>query len=101
MGKKRTGSEISPREETNPKQTRTEYNVTPEEFIKAWQTSDTPQEVADLLNMPKPIVLARASTYRAAGIKLKKMKRGNKRELNVDALNALIQDIDAKRNSPT
>jgi hypothetical protein len=81
-------------------QRRTEYNVTPEEFIKAWQQSDSPQEVADLLKMPKAIVLARASNYRDNGIRLKKMKRGQKRKLDVEALNALIDELEAEGLTP-
>ena len=74
---------------------RAEYNVTPEKFIEVWESSETAQEVADRLGMPKPIVLARASTYRSLKIKLKKMKRESKRALNVDECNRLIERIRA------
>src|SRR5436309_1183872 len=68
-----------------------QYNVTPEQFVQAWQTSESAQEVADRLGMPKAIVLARASTYRQQGINLKKMKKKHKRALDVPALNRLIE----------
>jgi hypothetical protein len=71
-----------------------QYDVSPEAFIRAWQTSQTPQEVADRLKMPKPIVLARASKYRREGVTLKKMKKGPKRTLDVPALNLLIRELD-------
>lgn len=75
--------------------TRTAYNVTPQQFITAWETSNTAQEVADKLGMPKLIVLARASSYRQDGIHLKKMRRDHKRALDVDALNRLIEQLNA------
>jgi hypothetical protein len=84
-------------EQPPKKASRTEYNVSPEEFVRAWQTSETAQEVADKLKMPKPIVLARASGYRKDGIHLKKMKRGPKRALDVDALNRLIEQLDREK----
>jgi hypothetical protein len=77
------------------KHDRKTYNVTPEDFITVWQTSDSAQQVSDKLKMPKAIVLARASTYRQSGIRLKKMKRRNRRALDVAALNRLIDELDA------
>ena len=85
MAKKR-GEEAS-------EQAREVYKVTPEEFIRAWQTSESADAVAKKLNMPKPIVHARASNYRMAGIKLKKMPRRPKNLLDVDKLNKLIDKI--------
>lgn len=75
------------------KQERTNYNVSPEDFIRAWQTSNTAQEVADRLGMPKGIVLARASNYRRDGVKLKKLARRHKRALNVEKMNELIVQL--------
>jgi hypothetical protein len=72
---------------------RKDYGVTPEQFIRAWEKARSAQEVADELGMPKAIVLARASTYRADGIKLKKMKRGNRKSLDIKGLNKLIEDL--------
>jgi hypothetical protein len=43
--------------------------------------------------MPKPIAQARASHYRKAGIKLKKMPRRPKHKLDVEALNRVIEEI--------
>lgn len=77
---------------------RKEYNVTPEQFVMAWEASASAQECADKLKMPKPIVLARASSYRKDGINLKKMKRGVN-GLNIGQLNDLIdtiRDVDAR-----
>lgn len=73
------------------------YNVTPEEFVRVWQTSDSADEVSRRLNMPKPIVHARASNYRDKGLQLKKMKRHSNRGLDVQSLNALIAQLNAEQ----
>lgn len=74
----------------------TDYGVTAEQFIEAWQTSETVDEVCEKLKMPKPIVHARASGYREKGVLLKKMKRYANRGLDVDGLNALIARLNKK-----
>jgi hypothetical protein len=73
---------------------RTEYNVSPEDFVRAWQSSKTAQEVAAKLAMPKPLVHARASNYRRIGVRLKLLGRGNPKRLDVQALNKLIQQTE-------
>ncbi len=78
------------------KKGKTEYNVTPEEFIKIWQTSESVTEVSDKTGMPEPIVHARASNYRQAGIRLKKMPRKNRLGLDVERLNKLIEVLEKK-----
>jgi hypothetical protein len=82
-------------EEGRPRKQRTEYNVSAREFIAAWQSSETAGEVAKKLKMPKPIVFARASGYRSDGIKLKKLRRESRRQIDVDDLNRLIQHLEA------
>jgi hypothetical protein len=74
---------------------REQYDVSPEDFIRAWQTSQSADEVAEKLKMPKGIVHARASNYRTAGIRLKKMPRSRKNKLDVDALNKMIEEMNA------
>ncbi len=73
------------------------YNLTQEEFIRVWETSNSADEVSKKTKMPKPIVLARVSNYRAAGINLKKMPRPPGRSLDVEGLNRLIDEIRAKQ----
>ena len=81
---------------------RTEYAVSPEHFILTWQKSNSVAEVAETLGMPKPIVLARKSNYTALGIKLKKMPRkSTDRGLDVNALNAMIEEMDRCGKNPT
>lgn len=75
------------------KQKRREYNVSPEEFIRVWESSETSDEVAKRLKMPKPIVNARAAGYRKNGVRLKKMRRGSNKGLDVDRLNRIIEKI--------
>ncbi len=84
---------------TNPNKKaaqRADYNVSPEDFIRAWQSSETAQEVADKLKMPKAIVLARASKYRQDGVKLKKVKKRHKRKLDVAELNKMIEQLESE-----
>jgi hypothetical protein len=80
-------------DEKAPRQTRTEYAVSPEDFIRAWQLATSAEEVAAKLKMPKGIVHARASTYRRAGVKLKSMPRTVARTLDVDKLNQLVTEL--------
>ena len=81
---------------------RTEYDVSPEKFIQVWQQSTSVDEVAIALGMPKPIILARKSNYTARGIKLKKMPRkSTDRGLDVNGLNAMIEELDRSGQNPT
>jgi hypothetical protein len=66
-------------------------------FIETWEQADSAAEVAAKLQMPKPIVHARASNYRRAGVKLKSMPRRNKKSLNVEGLNALVNKLAEER----
>ena len=84
------------------RQGRTEYAVSPEQFILTWQKSSSVAEVAEALGMPKPIVLARKSNYTALGIKLKKMPRKSREHgLDVNALNAMIEELNRSGKNPT
>ena len=81
---------------------RTEYDVSPEQFIRVWQQSTSVDDVATKVGMPKPIVLARKSNYTGLGIKLKKMPRKSRdRGLDVNALNAMIEELDRSGKNPT
>jgi hypothetical protein len=79
---------------------KTDYAVPPEVFIATWQTSASAIEVAERLKMPKDIVHARASTYRQAGIKLKKMPRHRTKALDVAHLNQIIDEIEKQHGKP-
>jgi len=95
----RRTSETPPSTKGPAKGGRADYNVTVEQFVRAWQAAESAQEVADKLGMPKPIVLARASGYREAGIKLKHMKRGRRDVVPVDEMNRLIEQLEAEQQS--
>lgn len=78
-----------------------QYEVTPEEFCRVWTAASSADEVAEKLDMPKPIVSARASTYREKGIPLKKMPRGSsKRGLDVQGLKELVEALNKQHNVP-
>ena len=83
----------------NPKAGKTNYNVTQKQFVRIWETSNNLDEAVERLKMPKPIVLARVSNYRAAGVALKKMPRAVGRALDVEGLNKLIDQIRAGENA--
>lgn len=77
---------------------RRNYTISPEQFVRTWQTSKTIAEVGEKLGMPKPIVYARAHKYRREGVKLKKMKPERKgMSIDVDKFNKIIEEIDEAR----
>lgn len=77
------------------KKTRKHYNVSDVKFCETWQGSNSAQEVADKLQMPKNIVLARSAVYRNKGVNLKSMPRVNPRKLDVTKLNERIEEVKA------
>jgi hypothetical protein len=79
------------------KSERQTYDVTPEEFVRVWESSKSAREAAERLKMPKPIVLARASSYRKLGINMKAMRRERKNALNVAELNKIIEELHKHR----
>lgn len=81
--------------EAKEKKTRKHYNVSDRQFCQTWQESNSAQEVADKLQMPKNIVLARSAVYRNKGVDLKSMPRKNPRKLDVNKLNELIKETAA------
>ena len=50
-----------------------------EEFIEAWESSDSVGEACEMLGMEKPNAYARATKYRGEGIPLKKFPGGGGR----------------------
>jgi hypothetical protein len=81
-----------PADATKPKRPRKKYEVSVTQFVQAWTQAGSVDEVANLLQMPKNILLARASGYRSKGVELKKMPRKNNTKIDVAALNSLIAD---------
>ncbi len=68
------------------------FGVSPEDFVRAWQSSPSAQAAADRLGMPVNAIHNRASQYRKKGIKLKSMPHCPKgyRTVNTSGLNDLI-----------
>lgn len=81
--------------EGKEKKSRKHYNVSDVKFCETWQGSNSAQEVADKLQMPKNIVLARSAVYRNKGVNLKTMPRVNPRKLDVSKLNERIEEVKA------
>jgi hypothetical protein len=101
---------VTPETEATPvkeKRKRTDYGLTDEQFVEAWQSSQTVDEAADKMSkvagctVPKPIIHARASVYRSKGVNLKKMDRRNPSKLDVDRLNERIAEVNKKQEKPT
>src|SRR5579872_6842167 len=68
---------------------RVTYNVSPEDFVKAWQLSNSAAEAAEKLKMPKNAVLSRVASYRKKGVVLKVMSKENPNKLNIEKLNTM------------
>jgi hypothetical protein len=78
---------------------RNKYDVSAEAFVLAWQSSNTAEEVAAKVGMPRSLVHARACTYRRIGVRLKTLGRVNPQRIDVEALNKLIQQAQEKAQS--
>lgn len=96
-------SETTEQVPVKQKRKRIKYNITDEQFVEAWQSSNTAQEAADKVSkvlgytIPKSNILAKASAYRTKGVNLKKMdKRSKSHKLDVGKLNQHIAE-----NQPT
>lgn len=65
--------------------------VSPEEFVRVWQESESPAEAAKALGLALTTTCVRASRYRMAGVKLKKYSGGRGAPVDADALNKLCK----------
>ena len=66
--------------------------VGPVEFVEMYERASTTAELAEKLDWTPGQVMGRASMYRKAGVKLKRMQMGRPR-LEVEKLNEMIGDI--------
>ncbi len=79
-----------------PRRKTVRYAIPPEIFCQIYQDSKTVDECRTRLSaflgqeVPRQIILTRASNYRRKKIQLKKMPREVKNRLNVENLNNLI-----------
>lgn len=78
-----------------------DYNISQVQFCETWQKSESAEECARKLGMPKPIVIARAAAYRGQGVPLKKMQRRPRNILDVEALTRFLEELDAPKGEPT
>jgi hypothetical protein len=76
------------------------YHVPAQTFIEVWNKSETPEEAARIMRIPKPSVVARAASYRNKGLNVKRMKRRNKNAINVEELNRYIRELDNPPDVP-
>lgn len=84
---------------SNEKKTRKTYtsnNVSPADFVIAWQQSKSSMECAELLGMSHSAVTSRANAYRKRGIPLQRFHRRD--PLDVGALRDLAIHVLAGSN---
>lgn len=79
----------------------TRYNISPEEFVRAYETSESYEEVQEKTGMPYEVIVTRAHEYRKKGAKLKKLGRRGRKGLDVEALNQLIEEIAREKEKKT
>jgi hypothetical protein len=67
--------------------------IDPVVFVKTWQLASCLAEAADRMGMPKFNTSVYASQLRKKGVRLKTFPKGPRGEINVDALNDLIEEL--------
>jgi hypothetical protein len=80
----------------DPKKTPRTYDVSPKQFVLAWQGSNSLKEVTSKTGIPESICSARAAQLRRIGVQLKQMPRGRTKggnAPNVEELNKLIAEM--------
>jgi hypothetical protein len=70
-------------------------NVTMEQFVEAWETSGSVQEVSAKTGIKVSSCQTRAAQYREKDIDLKSMRKGGGRKLDVAAAKALLAKLRA------
>ncbi len=68
-----------------------EKEITTKEFVSIWQSAASPAEVEAKTGIRAAIAAARASALRKKGVNLKYFTPGRKKEIDVAALNKLIE----------
>ena len=71
--------------------------ISPEEFIKAWQTSQSHNEVAKKTGLKVAGLTSKSVYYRKKGIPLKFFSRGRGRSLDLPKLIQLAKSYDGKK----
>ena len=66
-------------------------HVSPEDFVRAWQSSSSMQEIAEKIGIKYNAVATRGAAYRKRGIQLKILDSASQ-TINVDELNNLISE---------
>lgn len=70
--------------------------IAPEDFVRAWQTSETIQQVKEKLGQsdrPNKSFHVRASHFRKKGIPLKRYSSRSVNKMDVEALKKLAEDL--------
>lgn len=72
---------------------RKDYGVDNENFARCWAKSESLLQFENLTGMPRQIASARANKLRKHGVRLKKMRRVQKNQLDVAHLNKIIEEV--------
>lgn len=72
-------------------------SVTPHEFVKAWQGSESTVEVCDKLGLSRSNVASRASRYRKNGVPLVKFERAGGPVTDWAAVAKIAKDLTPKK----
>lgn len=76
--------------------------ITNSQFVRVWQTSHSPHDVAQKLNVPEQWVYSKAHELRAVGVRLKRLGRKKKKIVEKDELNRIIEEMEGPaRRRPT
>lgn len=83
---------------------RVKKNVSWQEFVTAWQNSNSVKEVAELLGAKPASIRTRATQYRKRGVQLKKMPRVKQvhhkyNKLDITAVNSYVEFLNTKQNN--
>jgi len=81
---------------------RAKKNVSWQEFVTAWQNSNSVKEAAELLEAKPASIRSRAIQYRKRGIQLKKMPRvtqahNHYNKLDITAVNSYVEFLNTKQ----
>lgn len=68
--------------------------VSDEDFVRAWQASESGREVVERTGLSLPSVRSRSSQLRRLGVPLKRLKLGRRRdEIDIEALKRLAEEL--------
>lgn len=71
-----------------------------EEFIRVWQGAENVEQVAERTGLYHAVCVTRARSYRARGVPLRELRKGNQRRRDWAALRALAEQLAPRVGEP-